>query len=232
MIKINGNKKMKKISKKSKNTIVGGVKDSIDTNIEKLVNKCNVLDSIYKFDLNSISSKEKIDEIYTSFTTTDGTLQINKIKKILLCLRFGTEDFYNLLETDSELQDVDDKNLADTICDNFEIELNNKIGLINTKYVIPFSLIYYNNGIIYVDKYVDDTDRLPKYTLLIDDSYSTKGTEGIKIGGYLIFDDYGWGGPDLTQRGIDAFVSGYYKCIKVLNDGKPQNEQLFIQRTS
>ena len=143
-------KKDKNKVHKPKNTIVGGVKDSIDTNIEKLVNKCNVLDSIYKFDLNSISSKEKIDEIYTSFTTTDGTLQINKIKKILLCLRFGTEDFYNLLETDSELQDVDDKNLADTICDNFEIELNNKIGLINTKYVIPFSLIYYNNGIISV----------------------------------------------------------------------------------
>jgi hypothetical protein len=181
-------KKDKNKVHKPKNTIVGGVKDSIDTNIEKLVNKCNVLDSIYKFDLNSISSKEKIDEIYTSFTTTDGTLQINKIKKILLCLRFGTEDFYNLLETDSELQDVDDKNLADTICDNFEIELNNKIGLINTKYVIPFSLIYYNNGIIYVDKYVDDTDRLPKYTLLIDDSYSTKGTEGIKIGGYLKYE--------------------------------------------
>jgi hypothetical protein len=27
----------------------------------------------------------------------------------------------------------------------------------------------------------------------------------------MIFDDYGWGGPDLTQRGIDAFLSGYHK---------------------
>jgi predicted O-methyltransferase YrrM len=35
----------------------------------------------------------------------------------------------------------------------------------------------------------------------------------LKRGGILIFDDYGWGGPDLTQRGIDAFVSGYYKQI-------------------
>jgi predicted O-methyltransferase YrrM len=52
----------------------------------------------------------------------------------------------------------------------------------------------------------------------------------LKVGGYLIFDDYGWGGPDLTQRGIDGFVHGYYKRIKVLNDGKPHNEQLFIQR--
>ncbi len=54
----------------------------------------------------------------------------------------------------------------------------------------------------------------------------------LKVSGYLIFDDYGWGGPDLTQRGIDAFVSGYYKRIKVLNDGKPHNEQLFIERIS
>lgn len=27
----------------------------------------------------------------------------------------------------------------------------------------------------------------------------------LKVGGILIFDDYGWGGPDLTQRGIDGF---------------------------
>lgn len=54
----------------------------------------------------------------------------------------------------------------------------------------------------------------------------------LKVGGYLIFDDYGWGGPDLTQRGIDAFVQGYHKRIRVLNDGNPHNEQLFLQRTS
>lgn len=35
----------------------------------------------------------------------------------------------------------------------------------------------------------------------------------LKPGGWLIFDDYGWGGPDLTQRGIDAFLSGYHKRL-------------------
>jgi predicted O-methyltransferase YrrM len=35
----------------------------------------------------------------------------------------------------------------------------------------------------------------------------------LKHDGIMIFDDYGWGSPDLTQRGIDAFVSGYYKQI-------------------
>lgn len=34
----------------------------------------------------------------------------------------------------------------------------------------------------------------------------------------MIFDDYGWGGPDLTQRGTDGFLSGYHKRIKVLGD--------------
>jgi hypothetical protein len=46
--------------------------------------------------------------------------------------------------------------------------------------------------------------------------------------GYMIFDDYGWGGPDLTQKGIDGFVSAYYKKIKVLNINK--NMQSFIQK--
>ena len=49
----------------------------------------------------------------------------------------------------------------------------------------------------------------------------------LKKGGILIFDDYGWGGPDLTQRGIDAFVSGYHKKIKVLGF---QGMQVFIKK--
>jgi hypothetical protein len=38
----------------------------------------------------------------------------------------------------------------------------------------------------------------------------------LKVGGYLIFDDYGWGGPDLTKRGIDGFVNGYKKRIELI----------------
>jgi hypothetical protein len=43
----------------------------------------------------------------------------------------------------------------------------------------------------------------------------------------MIFDDYGWGGPDLTQRGIDAFLNGYYKKIKKIGEKK---SQMFIQK--
>jgi predicted O-methyltransferase YrrM len=49
----------------------------------------------------------------------------------------------------------------------------------------------------------------------------------LKVGGIMIFDDYGWGGPDLTQRGIDAFVSGYHKRISVLGI---KESQLFIKK--
>jgi len=49
----------------------------------------------------------------------------------------------------------------------------------------------------------------------------------LKVGGYLIFDDYGWGGPDLTQRGIDAFLSSYHKRIKHVST---VNSQVFCQK--
>ena len=51
----------------------------------------------------------------------------------------------------------------------------------------------------------------------------------LKPGGYMIFDDYGWGGPDLTKRGIDGFLNGYHKRIKMLGH---QNTQVFIQKSS
>ena len=49
----------------------------------------------------------------------------------------------------------------------------------------------------------------------------------LKKGGYMIFDDYGWGGPDLTQRGIDSFISAYHKRMKLIN---VFNGQLYAQK--
>ena len=49
----------------------------------------------------------------------------------------------------------------------------------------------------------------------------------LKKGGYMIFDDYGWGGPDLTQRGIEAFISGYHKRMKLITIF---NDQLYAQK--
>jgi len=50
----------------------------------------------------------------------------------------------------------------------------------------------------------------------------------IRVGGHLIFDDYGWGGPDLTKRGIDAFLNGYHKRITILGQ---RQSQVFVQKT-
>lgn len=50
----------------------------------------------------------------------------------------------------------------------------------------------------------------------------------LKIGGYMIFDDYEFGGSEMTQKGIDAFVSGYHKRIKILNIN--YQGQSFIQK--
>ena len=49
----------------------------------------------------------------------------------------------------------------------------------------------------------------------------------LKVGGRLIFDDYGWGGPDLTKRGIDGFLNGYHKRIIVLGQ---RESQVFVQK--
>lgn len=49
----------------------------------------------------------------------------------------------------------------------------------------------------------------------------------LKVGGRLIFDDYGWGGPDLTKRGIDGFLNGYHKRIIVLGE---RGSQVFVQK--
>jgi predicted O-methyltransferase YrrM len=49
----------------------------------------------------------------------------------------------------------------------------------------------------------------------------------LKSGGFLIFDDYGWGGPDLTKRGIDGFLHGYHKRIQILGE---RNTQVFVRK--
>jgi hypothetical protein len=49
----------------------------------------------------------------------------------------------------------------------------------------------------------------------------------LKKNGIMIFDDYGWGGPDLTQKGIDGFLLGYHKRIKYLGE---KETQVFIQK--
>lgn len=50
----------------------------------------------------------------------------------------------------------------------------------------------------------------------------------LKVGGYLIFDDFGWGGPNMTQQAIEAFVNCYIKRLTVV--GMKQT-QVFCKKT-
>lgn len=49
----------------------------------------------------------------------------------------------------------------------------------------------------------------------------------LKKGGIMIFDDYEWCGPDLTQRGIDGFLAGYRDRITDLG---LKESQKFIRK--
>jgi predicted O-methyltransferase YrrM len=49
----------------------------------------------------------------------------------------------------------------------------------------------------------------------------------LKTNGIMIFDDYGWGGPDLTKRGVDGFLNGYHKRIQFLGE---KNSQVFVKK--
>jgi predicted O-methyltransferase YrrM len=49
----------------------------------------------------------------------------------------------------------------------------------------------------------------------------------LRKNGIMIFDDYGWGGPDLTKRGIDGFINGYHKRISILGE---RESQVFIRK--
>jgi len=49
----------------------------------------------------------------------------------------------------------------------------------------------------------------------------------LKSNGILIFDDYGWGGPDKVQKGIDAFLFCYHDKIIILGI---KDQQVFVKK--
>lgn len=49
----------------------------------------------------------------------------------------------------------------------------------------------------------------------------------LRKNGFMIFDDYGWGGPELTQKGVDAFLKTYSKRIEYLGE---KDSQVFVKK--
>lgn len=87
----------------------------------------------------------------------------------------------------------------------------------------------YSNNLIptFEDDFFDiiyiDGNHEPEYVL----EDAVLSFRKLKKGGIMIFDDYGWGGPDLTQRGIDGFLSGFHKRITHLG---MIDSQVFIRK--
>lgn len=115
-------------------------------------------------------------------------------------------------------------NIQPSIYDSFIDNLNNsgvkeKI-IVNRGYSNVEILKFQDNffDIIYIDG-----NHEPEYVL----EDAVLSFRKLKINGIMIFDDYGWGGPDLTQKGIDGFLNGYHKKIQILG---LKNSQVFIQK--
>ena len=87
---------------------------------------------------------------------------------------------------------------------------------------------YSNNEIPkFADNFFDiiyiDGNHEPEYVL----EDAVLSFRKLKKGGIMIFDDYGWGGPDLTQAGIDAFARGFHKRTKILGI---KESQVFVEK--
>lgn len=116
------------------------------------------------------------------------------------------------------------KNQIESVYDVFINNIKNS-GISNKVNVIRgfsnIELIKLEND--YFDIIYIDGNHEPEYVL----EDAVLSFRKLKSGGYMIFDDYGWGGPDLTQKGIDAFLIGYSKRIKYLGE---KYTQIFVQK--
>ena len=116
------------------------------------------------------------------------------------------------------------KNEQASIYSTFKDNIENsgeKDKIIISRGYSNIELIKYPDGffdIVYIDG-----NHEPEYVM----EDAVMSFRKLKIGGIMIFDDYGWGGPDLTQRGIDGFLHGFHKRISVLGG---QSCQVFIRK--
>ena len=122
------------------------------------------------------------------------------------------EDYPDFKERQASIFETFSKNISNTpVPEKFVINRGFSNSIVPTFEDRKFDIIYI------------DGNHEPEYVL--EDAVLC--FRKLKVGGYMIFDDYGWGGPDLTKRGIDGFLNGYHKRIKILGHA---NTQVFIQK--
>ena len=121
----------------------------------------------------------------------------------------------------TEYKSVDKENIYNTFLRNIENCTDKDRIIINRGFSNEQIPKYEDDffDIIYVDG-----NHEPEYAL----EDAVLSFRKLKIGGIMIFDDYGIGGPDLTKRGIDGFLSGYHKRIEVIKLN--HNMQTFIRK--
>lgn len=118
------------------------------------------------------------------------------------------------------------KNIQSTIYDTCMTNIENS----GQKHKIKVTRGYSNLEIPrFEDNFFDiiyiDGNHEPEYVL----EDAVLSFRKLKKDGIMIFDDYGLGGPDLTKRGIDGFLSGYHKRITFLGE---HNTQVFIKKNN
>jgi len=116
------------------------------------------------------------------------------------------------------------KNEQSNIYDSFKKNIENS----GVKNKIIVNRGYSNSEIPkFEDEFFDiiyiDGNHEPEYVL----EDAVLSFRKLKQNGIMIFDDYGWGGPDLTQKGIDGFLNGYHKRIKNV---KIRGGQVFLEK--
>ena len=116
------------------------------------------------------------------------------------------------------------KNQQSSIYKSFVINIENS----GVKDKIIANRGYSNSEILkFQDNFFDiiyiDGNHEPEYVL----EDAVLSFRKLKKDGIMIFDDYGWGGPDLTKKGIDGFLSGYHKKIIILGE---KDTQVFIKK--
>lgn len=110
------------------------------------------------------------------------------------------------------------------IYQTFNNNLENRVDKNKIKVIKGFS---YKEIPKLEDEYFDiiyiDGNHSPEY--ILEDAVLS--FRKLKSGGYLIFDDYGWGGPEMTQKAIYAFIHTYSQKIK---NSKLINNQAIIMK--
>lgn len=135
-------------------------------------------------------------------------------------LLYGVDPYLDYNEYDEYKGEI--TNIYETMKENLNLLIPEE-----KRKITIFREYSYNKVPKFMSEYFDiiyiDGNHLPEYVL----EDATLSFRKLKVGGYMIFDDYGFNGDDCTKRGIDAFLHGFRDRIQILGC---RETQIFIKR--